>query len=244
VSGLASEDGQDTDPAEAAAKLADLLNGLFSSLDEIVVAFRGLLENANASGRRLRRSDLSALRPVLIRHLQQHQHLIMGTGVVLAPGLLADAPMWLEWWRSSPGDAPSALKLDLDPTSLGFYDYTQAEWYAAPSRGATRAVVGPFVDFGGTNEYTLAVTVPITERDSFLGVSGADLWATRLEATARRLMRGLRRDVVLVNGDDRVLASRSPRLVMGALVRDIKGAVRYPCPGLPWSMVALGGSIE
>jgi hypothetical protein len=90
---LASEDGHDTDPAEAAAKLADLLNGLFSSLDEIVVAFRGLLENANASGRRLRRSDLSALRPVLIRHLQQHQDLIMGTGVVLAPGLLADAPM-------------------------------------------------------------------------------------------------------------------------------------------------------
>jgi hypothetical protein len=82
VSGLASEDGHDTDPAEAAAKLADLLNGLFSSLDEIVVAFRGLLENANASGRPLRRSDLSALRPVLIRHLHQHQHLIMGTGVV------------------------------------------------------------------------------------------------------------------------------------------------------------------
>ena len=38
---MVSEDGHDTDPAEAAAKLADLLNGLFSSLDEIVFAFRG-----------------------------------------------------------------------------------------------------------------------------------------------------------------------------------------------------------
>ena len=244
MSGLASEDGHDTDPAEAAAKLADLLNGVFASLGETVVTFRELSENATTHGRRLRRSDLNALHPVLFRHLQRHQDLIMGTGVVLAPGLLADAPMWLEWWRSSPGDAPSALKLDLDPTSLGFYDYTQAEWYAAPSRGTTRAVVGPFVDFGGTNEYTLAVTVPITERDSFLGVSGADLWATRLEAAARRLMRGLGREVVLVNGDDRVLASRSPRLVMGALVRDTGGATRYPCPGLPWSLIDLRGSIE
>jgi hypothetical protein len=99
---------------------------------------------------------------VLFRHLQRHQDLIMGTGVVIAPGLLADAPMWLEWWRAGPGETPSALKLDLDPTSLGFYDYTQAEWYVAPSGGSSRAVVGPFVDFGGTNEYTLAVTVPVT----------------------------------------------------------------------------------
>jgi hypothetical protein len=236
---LGSEDGHDADPTDAAGKIADLMNGVFASLGETVVTVRELLENATADGRRLRRSDLNGLRPVLLRHLRRHQDLIMGTGVVIAPGLLADAPMWLEWWRARPGETPSALKLDLDPTSLGFYDYTQAEWYAAPSRGASRAVVGPFVDYGGTNEYTLAMTVPAMERDSFLGVAGADLWATRLEAVARRLMRSLRRDVVLVNGDDRVLASRSPRQVMGALLRDTAGAARYPRPGLPWSMIEL-----
>ena len=241
---MGSEAGHEPDPAGAAGKIADLMNGVFASLAETVVTFRELSAHATTQGRRLRRSDLNALRPVLFRHLQRHQDLIMGTGVVVAPGLLADAPMWLEWWRAGPSDTPSTLKLDLDPTSLGFYDYTQAEWYVAPSHGASRAVVGPFVDFGGTNEYTLAVTVPVMERESFLGVAGADLWATRLEAAARRLMRGLHRDVVLVNGDDRVLASRSPRAVMGALVRDSEGATRYPCPGLPWSMVALRGSTE
>jgi hypothetical protein len=241
---LGSEAGHDADPADAAGKIADLMNGVFASLDETVVTFRELSENATTHGRRLRRSDLNALHPVLFRHLQRHQDLIMGTGVVVAPGLLADASMWLEWWRAGPGETPSALKLDLDPTSLGFYDYTQAEWYVAPSGGSSRAVVGPFVDFGGTNEYTLAVTVPVTQRESFLGVAGADLWATRLEAAARRFMRGLGRNVVLVNSDDRVLASRSPRLVMGALVRETEGMTRYPCPGLPWSMVALRGCTE
>jgi hypothetical protein len=44
VSGLASEDGHDTDPAEAAAKFADLLNGVFASLGETVVTFRELSE--------------------------------------------------------------------------------------------------------------------------------------------------------------------------------------------------------
>ena len=82
---MGSEAGHDADPADAAGKIADLMNGVFASLDETVVTFREHSENATTHGRRLRRSDLSALHPVLFHHLQRHQDLIMGTGVVVAP---------------------------------------------------------------------------------------------------------------------------------------------------------------
>jgi hypothetical protein len=45
---LGSEDGHDADPADAAGKIADLMNGVFASLGETVVTFRELLENAAA----------------------------------------------------------------------------------------------------------------------------------------------------------------------------------------------------
>jgi hypothetical protein len=60
---LGSEAGHDADPADAAGKIADLMNGVFASLDETVVTFRELSENAMTHGRRLRRSDLNALHP-------------------------------------------------------------------------------------------------------------------------------------------------------------------------------------
>jgi hypothetical protein len=63
VSRLGSEAGHDADPADAAGKIADLMNGVFASLDETVVTFRELSENAMTHGRRLRRSDLNALHP-------------------------------------------------------------------------------------------------------------------------------------------------------------------------------------
>jgi hypothetical protein len=236
---LGAEADHGTDPSEAAGRVADLVNAVFSSLGETVSAFRDLFASVAADGRQLTTADLEVLRPLLLRHLELHADLVMGTGVVVAPDLLADASRWLEWWRSGPGETPTALHLDLDPASLGYYDYTSAEWYVAPSRGAGRAVVGPFVDFAGTNEYTLALTVPVGAGEVFLGVAGADLSAVRLEAAVRRLMRGLDREIVLVNEDGRILASRSPRRLLGVLVGDVATAARYPCPGLPWSLIAL-----
>jgi hypothetical protein len=236
---LGPEAGHGGDAAAVAIQVADLTNAVFSSLDETAMAFRELFANAVEQGRQLTTADLAVLKPLLLRHLGRHRDLVMGTGVVIAPSLLADAPRWLEWWRSGPGETPTALHLDLDPGSLDYYDYTSAEWYVVPSRGAARAVVGPFVDFAGTNEYTLALTVRVAEHGSFLGVAGADLSAVQLEARVRQLMRGLDREVVLVNEDGRILASRSPRRVIGMLVGDAEAATRYPCPGVPWSMIAL-----
>ena len=55
--------------------------------------------------------------------------------MIVAPGLLPNERRHLEWWQYLPGrEQPSALHVDLNPDSLGFYDYDTAEWFSVPRR--------------------------------------------------------------------------------------------------------------
>src|SRR5207247_8203071 len=136
-----------------------------------------------ASGRRLRRSDLGSLRPLLLEHLATHDPLMAGTGVIFALEVLEDTPRWLEWyWRAAPGAAPTFLSVGLNPAREDFYDYERAAWYDTPRRSRSRTLVGPHVDHGATRQHLVTPCVPVvTESDDFLGVAAADLRVRELE---------------------------------------------------------------
>ena len=209
-----------------ADQAADVIGGVVERVfrtvlelrDEVLATYRA----AVARDGRMCERDVTALRdPVLGRLGREHQAAI-GMGVVVAPGLLADRELRIEWWQygtRAPGAGrgePTFLEVDLNPASVGFYDYATAEWFVGPRRTGRRHVVGPYVDVHGTDRYLLTLTVPVVADGAFLGVAGADLPVARFEALVLRELGDLAADVVVVNPEDRVVLSTSARWLAGS----------------------------
>jgi hypothetical protein len=189
------------------------------------------------------RGDLGPLRERVHATLARRP-LLAGTGVVFAPGVLTDAPRWLEWWRAAPPGAPVFLDASLDPADPDFYDYEQAEWFTTPRDTGERWIAGPFLDHSGTNEHILTLTLPVVRDGAFLGVAGADIAVGRIEAIGGAALAALGSEAALVNHRGRVIATNTPRRLVGTLW---PGAEReWPPPGddllvrdprLLWSVV-------
>lgn len=219
------------------AVVAGVVEAVFDNVmtlrDEVLRCHR----TARARGTRLRRPDIAALAPS-IREMVASAQGVVGMGMIVTPGLLPDAPLHLEWWqRESPADGPRPLKVDLNPASLGFYDYAAAEWFAVPRATGTRHVVGPYVDVHGTGRYLMTLTAPVADDGELLGVVGADVAVGGLETVLLRALRPGWSPVVITNADDRVVISTSPRYLTGSLLAGDRNAPdTYDVPGLPWRL--------
>jgi GntR family transcriptional regulator, transcriptional repressor for pyruvate dehydrogenase complex len=161
----------------------------------------------------------AALAPVrdLVHGTLARRPLLAGAGMVFAPGAIADAPRWLEWWRSAPAGAPVFLNASLDPADPDYYDYERAEWYTTPRDTGRRWIAGPFVDHSGTDEHILTLTLPVVRDGAFLGVAGADIAVGGIEALGGAALAALDREAALVNHRGRIIATNSPRLLVGTL---------------------------
>ncbi|HET8756412.1 MAG TPA: cache domain-containing protein [Solirubrobacteraceae bacterium] len=188
------------------------LDRVFGALAELGAAFGAL------AGEPLRRSDVETLRPAIFALLADHADLVTGAGVVTAPGLLADAARWLEWWW---GAGPEPLRVNLDPAAPDFYDYTTTEWFAATAP----CTAGPYVDYACTNEYAITLSVPVPGS----GVAAADVLVTSLERRVLPALVALDRPTALTNGDGRIIASNDPDLAPG---------LRVDAHGPGWLLVA------
>jgi len=80
--------------------------------------------------------------------LREPGQLAVGLGLVVAPRPELALTQRLEWWQVDPdaGGQLHTLEPDLRPMSLGYYDYTTAEWYDVPRRTGRRHAFGPHVD--------------------------------------------------------------------------------------------------
>lgn len=227
-----------TDVERAGSRAAALVEQVFALVDETRAAVLAAAAPRRAAG--LRRVDLARLRPLITGHLERYARLLAGTGVVVAPGVLVDAPAWLEWWRRTPGGDVVFLDVDLDPDSDDYYDFTDAPWFTGPERTGERAVVGPYVDHGGTDEYVVTLTAPLVVDGAFLGVVGADLRLRELERVLGPVLAGLAGPAALVNGDGRVMVSTTPRWLAGSLLpaTSLRALRISRCAGLPWRVAA------
>ena len=162
------------------------------------------------------RDDLGVLRD-LVHATLARRPLLAGAGMVFAPGVLADAPRWLEWWRSARLGAPVFLDASLDPADPDFYDYEQAEWFTTPRDTGERWIAGPFLDHSGTNEHILTLTLPVVRDGAFLGVAGADIGVGRIEAIGGTALAALDAEAALVNHRGRIIATNTSRRLVGTL---------------------------
>ncbi|PWW24178.1 hypothetical protein JD79_03356 [Geodermatophilus normandii] len=187
----------------------------------------------------------AALLPAGTRELlHEPGQLAVGLGLVVAPRPEAGLPLRLEWWQVDPGDGSSrALEPDLRPTSLGYYDYTAAEWFDVPRRTGRRHVVGPHVDVHGTGRYLLTLTEPVGAGRRFAGVAGADVPVRRFETHLLRTLGPLPAPFVLVNDEQRVVLSTAPRCLVGSLLPPDAGAPGEGAriPGVPWRLLLVHG---
>ncbi|HWK28332.1 MAG TPA: GntR family transcriptional regulator [Solirubrobacter sp.] len=215
---------------QALEAVAAELEGVLGELDALGAQFAALV----GSGR-VRREDLADVRPAIFALLSAHGELVTGAGIVTAPGLLSDAPLWLEWWwTDGRGGAPEALRVNLDPAAPDFYDYTGLDWYATPVRALAPRMAGPYVDYACTNQYAITFSAPVIADGAILGVAAADVLVTSLE---RRVLPALGRPAALVNADGRVIVSSSPAVRPGQRL-DVSGAaVVSPVPS--WRVVDL-----
>lgn len=161
----------------------------------------------------------------------------VGLGVIVAPTPRNGSRRRLHWWQVDPVAARVvALDPDLRSSSLGFYDYTAADWFDVPRRTGRRHVVGPYVDVHGTGQYVLTHTEPVVLDGTFLGVLGADVPAARFESHLLRALADVDEPFLVLNDDDRVVLSTAPPWLVGDLVRapDALGTAAAGTPGLPW----------
>ncbi|GIH59389.1 cache domain-containing protein [Microbispora siamensis] len=210
--------------AAALARVRETAEGVFEALREVRDAAVACVLPAGGT-RRPVVADLAALRPLLWARLRggalpaHLPALIAGIGFIAAPGLLADAPWYLEWWQENPSGDPVQLLRNMDPASSAFYDYTHWDWYAGPFSGAERTICGPYVDYLCTDEYSLTLSVPVPAGGSFAGVAAADVFVRRFEAAVLPALREIPGPAFLVNAEGRVVASNTASWVAGSVYR-------------------------
>lgn len=192
---------------------------------------------ARLAGPGVTTADLAELRPLLFGYLGA---IIAGIGFVAAPGLLADAPWYLEWWQDDPAGPPVQLVKDLDPAGSAFYDYTHWDWYAGPASGVERTVCGPFVDYLCTDEYGFTFSVPVLVGGAFIGVAAADVLVRSFETAVTPALREISAPAFMTNGSGRIVVSNTARWLTGSVFRGGPGFTVHPIGDLQLSLVVAG----
>jgi len=102
-----------------------------------------------------------------------------GLGVIGEVGIVPGHSYWLDWWqRTEAGSLERDTRHVMDPRREDFYDYGSREFIARPRKSLLPWATGPYVDYGGVDDYLVTVSVPILHADRFLGVAATDLART------------------------------------------------------------------
>jgi hypothetical protein len=222
--------------------ISSTVEQLFTSVQLIHDTTVALHRAARERGEAMNDSDVAALRERVLSLLTRDGEIAVGMGSIMAPGVVAGPELRMEWWQQdSVRDVPAWLDVDLNPTSVDYYDYLSAEWFTVPRDTGQRHVVGPYVDVHGTGRYIVTLTQPVVDDGVFLGVAGADVPVARFETHVLRRLGGSPADIVVTNAERRVVMSSSPHWLTGALVQIGRaGATEHPAAlddtPVPWHL--------
>jgi hypothetical protein len=170
----------------------------------------------------LTEAHLSQLRRLLVEFLGE-ESAVWGMGFIAAPGVMDGRERYLLWWQRH-GERVARLRLNFDPASVDVYDYLQMDWYQLALRGQARVAFGPYVDYSGSDMYTITATIPIVADGAFLGVAGADLVVAEVEHRLLAVLRQTREDAVVVSTERRVITANTPRWLVGSRLSEMPSA--------------------
>jgi hypothetical protein len=232
-----------TVPDVDAGRIAAVVTAAVERVFACVADLRDVALAALGAGAQTARAGAADLEERARELLAAPGQLAVGVGLVAAPR--PDRDVRLLWWQADPDDGRiAALRPDLRPASLDFYDYPATEWFDVPRRTGRRHVVGPYVDVHGTGRYLLTMTGPVIAGGEFLGVVGADVPVNRFENHLLRALDPGVDAVVVLNEEGRVVLSTSPLWLVGDL---LAGPPSTPTtatdvPGVPWRLYLPGSN--
>lgn len=137
-----------------------------------------------------------------------------GYGFVAAPGVVEGQQRYLYWFQHSERGL-RRLRLNFDPSDINVYDYLDMDWYTKAEQTQRPVLYGPYVDYTGSDQFVLTMSVPVMHEGRFLGVAGSDLLASRLEVELVPVLSQVEADTVIVNADRQVVMSNSARWIPG-----------------------------
>ena len=204
-------------PQACARRLDAVIDNVFLPLQGLAEGLGQLCAERQAAGVRPCADELRRLRP-RIDALLLGDELYVGAGVVLAPGVLADRSLYMEWRRRVEDGRLLSLVPNLDQRSANCFHYLDAPWFRIPSAQGVRTVAGPYVDLHCTGAYALTFSRPVTVDGGFVGVACVDLPMSSFEPLLLGALLRLRQEALLVSADGRVIASSSPEWAVGDLL--------------------------
>lgn len=235
---------------------ADSLNGILqrtalavaTSIDKVFSELQVLESELVAAAAHMpevpESTQFSFLQPLFEELLVRNSPLIEGGGIAYAPGSLRDVDNWLEWWRMQPSGQPKFIGHDLNPGSIRYYDYATRDWFKVPAAAGHPIAVGPYIDMGGIDVNTVTLAVP-AQTSHGTHVLGCDLSLSTLEGIFLRAVRTTEPPLALVGRNGRIIASNSPRLVIGtraaigtATESVLVAPEKYDV--LPWNLLVMG----
>ncbi|MCW2985735.1 MAG: hypothetical protein JWR63_3305, partial [Conexibacter sp.] len=203
--------------------------------------FLALLEDRRAVAGAIVVEDLAALDPTMIDNLRRLPRELCGATVTVAPRLLGDAELWMQWWAQAAG-GPAQLRPQLDRAEPGFYDYTADEWFTVPVARGRTWLSDPYFDEGGADADIVTVSVPALLAGRTVAVATADLDLARLAELCAPALGRIGAPAALVGeGGAVVAASDRSRFPLGRPVAPelLAAGTLHRSVALDWSLLVL-----
>lgn len=217
-------------PKEVAQFITEYLESTFDALVELrQILSNQLNDQLPQLGYQVNRASLAGIRTKIQETLRQHDHSIDGIGIATVEGFLKDSQYWLEWWRFDRNDELEFVAHTLNPSNDVFYDYASQTWFTNAVESPGPSLTGPYVDAGGTGEYTVTLCIPVRVGDTVAGVFGSDIDTSHFEAIVPSY-RASDVSMVLVNSDRRVIASNVAAHLPGEVSDDFENAMHVDIP--------------
>ena len=159
---------------------------------------------------------------------------LVGLAFIAEPSTIPGHPFWIAAWTATPNGVFADHRHVTDPSRDDFYDYPEHEWFAVPRRTGEVHAQGPYVDYGGVDEYVVTFTVPVRCGGRFVGVTAADVAVGAIERELSPWLASHPRTCVVVNAERRVLLSNSAEHIVGEVLRANSGLELAELSSVGW----------
>ena len=223
----------------AADVVAQWFGTMYADLDLLAASIGAALSASKKNRMNLTSADLKSVRDVATAFLAANPT-AEGAGVILSPGTIDATHGAIEWWRHSDDGPNSKVLFNLTPDSGSYYDFENLPWFETVARTRHRAITGPYMDYGGMDQYILTLTVPLYVNGAFVGMAGCDIEVRDLEKVMVPILRRIPGDAALVSEENIVVLGNSGRYLVGNRVRTIAadgGAIAIPLDDVSLTLV-------